>query len=140
MMGWMCNHTWKQASKNTLICLFGCMSGDYSMLYFLRYYMPSMHLLLMIVLAMLTGLVTSITLETFVLLRELNFKQALITACGMSLFSMLMMEAAANSISLLLNDGNRLVWWVIIPSVLAGYVVALPYNYFRLKKYGKSCH
>lgn len=31
-------------------------------------------------------------------------------------------------------------WLVSLASMIAGYLVPLPYNYFRLKKWGKACH
>jgi hypothetical protein len=68
---------------------------------------------------------------------ELN--DAFKTATGMSLVSMISMELAMNLVDVIFA-GGVLVWWVIPFMLLAGFITPLPYNYFRLKKYGKACH
>ena len=36
---------------------------------------------------------------------------------------------------------GELWWWACLaPSVAAGFLVPLPYNYYMLKKYNRSCH
>ncbi len=92
------------------------------------------------ILAIINGLITSIMLETFILSRQMNLKEAFQTAIGMSLVSMISMEAAMNIVDVLLTGGAMLTWWVIPIMLLAGFITPLPYNYFRLKKYGKACH
>ena len=90
-------------------------------------------------LAIINGLITSIMLETFILSRQMDFNNALKTATGMSLVSMISMELAMNAVDVILA-GGVLVWWVIPIMLFVGFITPLPYNYFRLKKYGKSCH
>jgi hypothetical protein len=68
---------------------------------------------------------------------ELN--DAFKTAMGMSLVSMISMELAMNLVDVIFA-GGVLVSWVIPFMLLAGFITPLPYNYFRLKKYGKACH
>ena len=92
------------------------------------------------ILAIINGIITSIALETFVLLSQMNFIQALKTATGMSLISMLSMEISMNLVDLLLIGEAKLVWWVIPIMLLVGFFTPLPYNYWRLKKYNVSCH
>jgi len=62
------------------------------------------------------------------------------TAIGMSFISMIAMEFAMNLTDVLLTGGALLTWWVIPFMLLAGFVTPLPYNYWRLKKYGVACH
>ena len=67
------------------------------------------------------------------------------TAAQMSLLSMLAMEGAENAVDLALTGGalapGELWWWACLaPSVAAGFLVPLPYNYYMLKKYNRSCH
>jgi len=62
------------------------------------------------------------------------------TAIGMSFISMVAMEFAMNLTDVLLTGGAVLTWWVIPFMLLAGFVTPLPYNYWRLKKYGVACH
>ena len=70
----------------------------------------------------------------------MGFKQALTTALGMSLISMISMEVAMNLTDYLITGGAVLNLTVIPIMLLAGFITPLPYNYWRLKKYNKSCH
>ena len=90
-------------------------------------------------LAIINGLITSILLETFILSRQMNLSEAFSTAIGMSLISMLAMEIAMNTVDVVLT-GGVIVWWVLPPMLLAGFITPLPYNYYRLKKYNLECH
>ncbi len=139
-ISWRCRNTWRISSKNTLVCLIGCMSGDYSALYYLQMYHSAWSIFLIMAIAIVCGLFTSVLLETLILLRHMYFIRALKTAFGMSLFSMIAMELAANVMAYFLSSGQRLLWWVILPSLIAGFFAALPYNYYRLKRFGKACH
>ena len=47
--------------------------------------------------AIVNGLITSVLLETFILLRQMTFSDALKTAFGMSFISMLAMELSMNT-------------------------------------------
>ena len=69
----------------------------------------------------------------------MDLNNALKTATGMSLVSMISMEIAMNITDVILT-GGVLVWWVIPIMLFVGFITPLPYNYYRLKKYGKSCH
>lgn len=94
------------------------------------------------------GITTSILLETTLLhygKDELGWKAAVRTACGMSLVSMLAMEFTENTVTLGLADGmmgpaDAGFWMMTATSMLAGFLAPLPYNYYRLKVYGKACH
>lgn len=97
---------------------------------------------------MACGIATSITLET-VLLRwgvdRLPWRKAASTAVSMSLTSMLAMEFSENMVDYHLTGGvvaldDPQFWMAAVVSMGAGYLAPLPYNYFRLRKYGKSCH
>ena len=67
-------------------------------------------------------------------------REAFRVAIGMSLISMISMEAAMNSVDWIIMGGAKLVWWVIPIMLLAGFLTPWPYNYWRLKKYGMACH
>lgn len=139
---WYCRHTWKRSAKNTLVCLLGCSIGDNATILFFQWWSIHTSMLFIMLLAMAMGLLTSITLETLILLKQFELKQAIRTAFGMSFISMLMMEASANTAAIFFAGGNRLMltWWSIIPSWTIGYLCAWVYNYYKLKKYGKACH
>ena len=83
---------------------------------------------------------TSIILETIILSKQMILKLAFKTAVGMSLVSMISMEAAMNFTDYILTGGAILTWWVIPFMLLAGFITPLPYNYWRLKALGKGCH
>jgi hypothetical protein len=70
----------------------------------------------------------------------MTLKLAIKTALGMSLISMVSMEAAMNTVDVVLVGGAFLVWWVIPFMLFAGFVTPLPYNYWRLMALGKACH
>ena len=89
--------------------------------------------------AIFNGLVTSVLLETFILLKSMKFSDALKTALGMSFISMIAMEISMNLTDLILA-GGVITWWVIPVMLPAGFVTPWPYNYWRLKKYGMACH
>ena len=67
-------------------------------------------------------------------------KEAFRVAIGVSLISMISMEAAMNIVDVIMTGGAMLTPEVILPMLLAGFITPLPYNYYRLKKYGKACH
>ena len=96
--------------------------------------------LAIMILAMVNGILTSIALETFILSRQMTLKLAFRTAIGMSLISMIGMEAAMNLTDYLLTGGAKLTWWVVPIMLTAGFIAPLPYNYWRLKALGKACH
>ena len=92
-------------------------------------------------LAIINGLITSIILETIILLRQnLDFSKAFKTALGMSFISMLSMEIAMNVTDVILTGGAILNWWVVPIMLIAGFLTPWPYNYWRLKKYNIACH
>ena len=139
-MDWKCKSTWKKAKINTLWCLLGCSIGDFGTIFYfqnIQHYWSDFEIM---GLAIVNGLLTSIILETIILIRQMNFKQAVNTALGMSFISMLGMEIAMNVTDLILTGGAMLTWWVIPIMLMAGFYTPLPYNYWRLKKYNVSCH
>ena len=91
-------------------------------------------------LAIINGLLTSIALETYILVRQMDLKTAFRTAIGMSFISMISMEAMMNAVDVALTGGAKLTWWVVPIMLATGFVTPLPYNYWRLKALGKSCH
>ncbi len=91
-------------------------------------------------LAILMGLLTSILLETIILIRQMSIHLALKTALGMSLISMISMEVAMNVLDVIVTGGAILTWTVIPFMLIVGFITPLPYNYWRLKALGKACH
>lgn len=140
MFNWHCKHTWKKASVNTLWCLLGCSIGDFGTIYYFQVYPSDISTFNIMFLAVINGLITSIILETIILLKQMNFKRALFTALGMSLISMISMEVAMNFTDYLITGGAILNFTVIPIMLIAGFLTPLPYNYWRLKKFNKSCH
>lgn len=137
---WFCVTSWKISAKNTFWCLLGCVIGDFGTILAFQLYAPGSPTILVISLAMINGILTSIALETCILLKSMGFKQAVKTAIGMSLVSMIAMETAMNLTDYLLVGSATLTWWSIAPSLLAGFLTPWPYNYWRLKKFSKACH
>lgn len=139
-INWQCTHTWRRASYNTLWCLIGCSIGDLGTIAYFQITGIPWPVWGIMALAIFNGLMTSILLETIILMRQMALKLAFKTAIGMSLISMIGMEAAMNITDVALTGGAMLTWWVIPFMLFAGFITPLPYNYWRLKALGKACH
>ena len=138
---WKCKHTWSRSAKNTSWCLLGCSIGDFGTILFFQLTQIPFPVLAIMTLAIINGIITSIILETIILLRQnFTFKNAFKTAVGMSLISMISMEAAMNLTDYLLTGGAMLTWWVVPIMLAVGFVTPWPYNYWRLKKFNEACH
>ena len=138
---WSCKHTWKRSANNTMWCVIGCSIGDFGTILFFQLTQIPFPVLAIMILAIINGLITSIILETIILVKQgFSFNGALKTASGMSLISMLSMEIMMNLTDYLLTGGAILTWWVIPIMLIVGFLTAWPYNYWRLKKFGINCH
>ena len=131
---------YKRTLINTLWCLIGCSIGDFGTILFFQLTEIPWPVWSILTLAIVNGILTSILLETIILSKQLPLKLALKTAAGMSLISMITMEAVMNAIDFVVTGGAELNWFVIPLMLIAGYIAPLPYNYIRLRKFGKSCH
>ncbi|KAL4916756.1 hypothetical protein BDW62DRAFT_185536 [Aspergillus aurantiobrunneus] len=145
---WTCRSTWRRAAINTLRCLVGCTVGDFSALWMLQTHFTALGMSTIMAASMASGITTSIILETVLLRRgpdRLSWSMAARTAMGMSLVSMLAMEAAENLVDYHLTGGVVVLddprfWMAAVVSVGAGFLAPLPYNYWRLRMFGKTCH
>ena len=138
---WSCKHTWKRSAKNTAWCLLGCSIGDFGTILFFQLSKISFPVFGIMTLAIINGLITSIILETVILMRQnFDFRKAFNTAIGMSFISMISMEVAMNLTDYLLTGGAILTWWVVPLMLVVGFVTPWPYNYWRLKKFNIACH
>ena len=138
---WNCKNTWSRSAKNTSWCLLGCSIGDFGTILFFQITQIPFPVFAIMSLAIINGIITSIILETIILIKQnFIFKNALKTAVGMSLISMISMEAAMNLTDYLLTGGAVLTWWVVPIMLVVGFVTPWPYNYWRLKKFGLNCH
>ena len=136
----MKNNILKRTLINTLWCLIGCSIGDFGTILFFQLTEIPWPVWSILTLAIVNGILTSILLETIILSKQLPLKAALKLAAGMSLISMITMESVMNAIDFVVTGGAELNWFVIPLMLIAGYIAPLPYNYIRLKKFGKSCH
>ena len=138
---WSCRHTWSRSAKNSFWCLLGCSIGDFGTILFFQLTKIPFPVLAIMVLAIINGIITSIILETIILLRQnFSLKLAFKTAVGMSLISMVSMEIAMNATDYFLTGGAILTWWVVPIMLAVGFVTPWPYNYWRLKKFNEACH
>jgi len=138
---WKHKETWKVSAKNTFWCLIGCAIGDFGTILFFQLSQIPFPILGIMTLAIINGVITSIILETIILIRQnFSFVNALKTASGMSLISMISMEITMNLTDYLLTGGAILNWWVIPIMLIVGFLTPWPYNYWRLKKFGIACH
>ena len=138
---WSCKHTWEKSAKNTMWCVIGCSIGDFGTILFFQLTQIPFPIIGIMILAIFNGLLTSIMLETFILIRQnIKFIDALKTAFVMSFISMISMEIAMNFTDYVLTGGAMLTWWVIPIMLIVGFLTPWPYNYWRLKKFGIACH
>lgn len=139
---WRDRGIWKQSAHNTKWCLIGCSIGDFGTIAAFQFIFTESgwNPLAIMALAMVNGILTSIALETFILAKQMALAAAFRVAIGMSLISMVAMEAAMNLVDLLLVGDANLTLWVIPLMLAAGFVTPWPYNYWRLKKHGLACH
>ena len=138
---WKCKNTWRTSAKNTAWCLLGCAIGDFGTILFFQLTKIPFPILAIMVLAIINGIITSIILETIILMKQnFDFRNALKTALGMSFISMVSMEIAMNTVDWWLTGGANLNWWIIPVMLIAGFITPWPYNYWRLKKFDLSCH
>ena len=127
---WSCKHTWKTSAKNTLWCVVGCSVGDFGTILFFQLSKIPFPILGIMTLAIINGLITSIILETIILMKQnFKFQNALKTAMGMSFISMVSMEVAMNLTDYLLTGGVMLTWWVVPIMLTVGFLTPWPYNY-----------
>ena len=140
-INWNCKHTWKTSAKNTAWCVLGCAIGDFGTILFFQISKIPFPVLGIMTLAIINGLITSIILETIVLMRQkFDFSKAIRTALGMSFISMISMEIAMNLTDYILTGGAILTWWVVPIMLVVGFLTPWPYNYWRLKKFNQACH
>jgi len=138
---WSCKHTWKKSALNTLWCVIGCSIGDFGTILFFQLTEMPFPLMGIMILAIINGLISSIILETIILMRQgFSLNGAISTASGMSLISMLSMEIMMNLTDYILTGGAILTWWVVPIMLIIGFLTPWPYNYWRLKKFGINCH
>ena len=138
---WKCRHTWSKSAKNTAWCLLGCAIGDFGTILFFQLTKIPFPVLWIMLLAIFNGLITSIILETIVLMNQkFNLSSALKTALSMSFLSMIGMEIAMNLTDYILTGGAMLNWWVVPIMLIVGFLTPWPYNYWRLKKFNQDCH
>ena len=138
---WHCKNTWRLSAKNTFWCLLGCSIGDFGTILFFQLTKIALPVLVIMILAIINGLITSIILETFILIQQnLDFKKAFRTALGMSFISMVSMEVTMNLTDYFITGGAILTWGAVPLMLIVGFLTPWPYNYWRLKKYGFNCH
>ena len=130
---WSCKHTWKRSSKNTGWCLLGCAIGDFGTILFFQLTKIPFPVMGIMTLAIINGLITSIILETLILMRQsFDFSKALKTAMGMSFISMISMEIMMNVTDYFLTGGAILTWWVVPIMLLVGFLTPVSYTHLTL--------
>ena len=85
-----------RSAKNTMGCLVGCAIGDLGAIFIFQNHfapesIPEDLWTLVWAVAMTSGIITSVILETIILWKQMGPKEAFRTAIGMSMISMLLM-------------------------------------------------
>ena len=139
MKFWSNKDKWITSSFNTLVCLIGCSIGDFGTILYFQIFTEVKSVLVIMPIAIINGIITSIILETLLLLRSMNFQDSIKMATGMSMISMISMEFAMNITDIMLEGSLVLSLSSVLPVLIVGFLVPWPYNYWRLVKYNKSC-
>ena len=137
---WSNKKNWVKSAHNTKWCLIGCAIGDLGTIGYFQVVEHSLATWQVMTLAIINGLLTSIILETIILLRNgFTLKLAAKTAMGMSFISMLAMEMSMNLLDYFMTGGAKLTWQAVPLMLLVGFLTPWPYNYWRLEKFNKGC-
>ena len=125
----------------------GCSIGDFGTIIWFQSYRPDIPVLHVMPFAMLMGLLTSILFEASLLKFKEGFTwyNGIRMAFSMSFLSMLGMEIAENATDYFLTKGEvspsePYYWFALFLALVAGFLVPLPYNYYKFKKHGRACH
>ena len=139
---WSDGAVWKQSAHNTKWCLIGCSIGDLGTIAAFQFVFTDSgwSTMSIMTLAIINGLLTSIALETAILTKQMGLIEGFKVAIGMSFISMITMESAMNITDYLMTGGAMLTWWAVPIMLIVGFITPWPYNYWRLKKFGVSCH
>jgi len=139
---WSDGSVWKQSAHNTKWCLIGCSIGDFGTIAAFQFVFTDSgwSTMSIMILAIINGLLTSIALETVILAKQMGLYEGFKVAIGMSFISMVAMESSMNVTDYLITGGAMLTWTAVPIMLLVGFVTPWPYNYWRLKKFGKACH
>jgi|TARA_B110000444_G_C18413919_1_gene399293 hypothetical protein len=139
MKFWSNKDKWIASSFNTMVCLIGCSIGDFGTILYFQIFTEVKSVLVIMPIAIINGIITSIILETLLLLRSMNFQDSIKMATGMSMISMISMEFAMNITDIMLEGSLVLSLSSVLPVLIVGFIVPWPYNYWRLVKHNKSC-
>ncbi len=74
ILDWYCKHTWSQASKITLWCLLGCCISNFGIIGRYLFMKIDWAISLIMIIAIIIGLITSIILEIIVLFKHIIIK------------------------------------------------------------------
>jgi len=136
---WFQKDKWTASAFNTFVCLLGCSIGDFGTILYFQIYTDIKSLSIVMPIAIINGILTSIALEAILLLRTMGYKDAFKIATGMSMISMVSMELAMNITDIFLEGGLIISLSSLLPVLFVGFIVPWPYNYWRLVKYNKNC-
>ena len=136
---WSDKSSWIKAAKNTLNCLIGCSIGDFGTIILFQIFWPQLNIFLVMGIAMINGLISSVLFESILLrIKEAySWQKSIKMAFTMSFLSMLAMELTAIFTDYLLTGGKvppsvLFYWFALMISFLMGFLVPLPYNYYKL--------
>ena len=131
-----------KCKKILLGVLLGCSIGDFGTILFFQITKIPFHVLTIMISGNYKWIIDQHNSRKplFLIKQKLSFKNAFKTAIGMSFISMISMEITMNLTDYFLTGGAILTWWIVPVMLGVGFLTPWPYNYWRLKKFGISCH
>ncbi|NRB11548.1 MAG: DUF4396 domain-containing protein [Rickettsiaceae bacterium] len=137
---------WLFAAYITFHCLLGCVIGEVVGLAIgvSLQLLPIYTMLLATILAFITGMLLAVM--SVVKNHQTTYSIAIKTVWLGEVVSITVMEITMNSVDYLMGGVNAnsifddIFWLALAVSIPAGYIAALPVNYFLIKRNLKKCH
>ena len=137
---------WLFAAYITFHCLLGCVIGEVVGLAIgvSLQLLPIYTMLLATILAFITGMLLAVM--SVVKNHQTTYSIAIKTVWLGEVVSITVMEITMNSVDYLMGGVNAnsifddIFWLALALSIPAGYIAALPVNYFLIKRNLKKCH
>ena len=135
-----------QAAERVVFATPSGETHDLGTLIALQVYCPSLGPEVTVPISCAAGISTSLALESTLLALgkdKMPARVAVRTAFNMSFISMLAMELAENAVEISLTGGtfeSAASFLALVPATAAGFFAAYPYNFYMLRRHGRSCH
>ena len=144
---WLDKIVWKQNLKSTFICFISCSIGMMlTTLYFITIFLAFQFILSLIVSFIISFVYI---LLSNIIFNQMNYKVAVKNSYNTSFISIVIMMSISYLLMFLMQPNHSIQTMkvdfsttlvIMLISMVIGFLVALPINYYILRKTGKACH